>query len=97
MVNILNARLVKKNDYITRGIAGETIIVPIRNRAGDLDSIYTLNELGTSIWQLIDGKTNVNQIVEGICQDYDIAPDVALKDILDYLQSLEDAGLIEVK
>jgi hypothetical protein len=47
----------KKEDFVTREIAGETIIVPIRKQAGDLESIYTLNELGTTIWGMIDGKT----------------------------------------
>ena len=82
---------------MTREIAGETIIVPVRDRVGDLDSVYTLNELGTFIWQLLDGQTSINQIVEAICQNYDITPDEAMKDTLDFLRSLETRGLVGLK
>jgi len=53
---------VKESNFVTRCIADETIIVPIRDTVGDLDSIYTLNEVGTTIWQLIDGQTSGGEI-----------------------------------
>lgn len=90
----LNKRFVKKGNWVTREIAGETIIVPVRSHTNDLDSIYTLNELGTRIWQLLDGRANVDQIVEAVCREYDISPEEARKDTLDFLQSLEANDLI---
>jgi hypothetical protein len=85
----------RENDCVTREIAGETIIVPIRNRVGDLDSIYTLNEVGTMIWQLIDGLKSIDEIVEAIHQTYDVKPEEAAKDAVEFLTSLEQAGLIK--
>jgi hypothetical protein len=85
----------KKDDFVTREIAGETIIVPIRKQAGDLESIYTLNEVGTAIWGMIDGKTKVSQIIEAIHQDYTASPEDAAKDVAEFLQSLKEAGLIQ--
>jgi hypothetical protein len=70
---------IKQTNFVTREIAGETIVVPVRNNVGDLDSIYTLNELGTLIWQLIDGKNNVTQIIDAICGAYDVTPEEAKK------------------
>lgn len=93
-MNILTNCYVKETDFVTRDVAGETIIVPIKNNVGDLDSIYTLNEMGTLIWQLIDGKRNVSQIVEQICVAYDVTPEEAVKDAIDFLASIEKAGLI---
>jgi len=85
----------KKDDFVTREIAGETIIVPIRKQAGDLESIYTLNEVGTVIWGMIDGKTKVSKIIEAIHQDYTTSPEDAAKDVSEFLQSLKEAGLIQ--
>jgi len=90
----LNKCFVKKGDWATREIAGETIIVPVRSNTNDLDSIYTLNELATLIWQLLDSRTNVDQIVEAVCREYDISPEEARRDTLDFLQSLEADDLI---
>jgi hypothetical protein len=84
----------KENDCVTREIAGETIIVPIKGCVGDLDSIYTLNEVGTLIWQLIDGQRSIGQIVETVRETYAVEPEEATKDTFDFLGSLENAGLI---
>ena len=84
----------KEDNCVTREIAGETIIVPIKSRVGDLDSIYTLNEVGTLIWQLIDGQRNIGQIVQSVRETYDVKSEEVTKDTFDFLGSLEKAGLI---
>ena len=84
----------KEDNCVTREIAGETIIVPIKGRVGDLDSIYTLNEVGTLIWQLIDGQRNIGQIVQSVRQTYDVESEEVTRDTFDFLISLEEAGLI---
>ena len=84
----------KEANCVTREIAGETIIVPIKGRVGDLDSIYTLNEEGTLIWQLIDGRKSIGQIVQTVRQTYDVESEEVTKDAVDFLSSLEKAGLI---
>jgi hypothetical protein len=93
-MTILTNCYIKEKDFVTREIAGETIIVPVRGNVGDLNSIYTLNEIGTMIWQLIDGKKNVGQIIESICSAYEVTPEEAEGDAVDFLKSLEKAGLI---
>jgi hypothetical protein len=93
-MNISTNCYIKETDIVTRDIAGETIIVPVRSHVGDLGSIYTLNEIGTLIWQLIDCKKSVSQIVEAVCKVYDVKYEEAKNDTLDFLHSLEAAGLI---
>jgi hypothetical protein len=93
MINLTRG-YIKETNLVTRGIGGETIVVPVKSNVGDLDSIYTLNELGTMIWELIDGQKTVNQIIEEICIAYDVSPEEARKDSLEFLESLEEAGLI---
>ncbi|MFP5262058.1 MAG: PqqD family protein [Blastocatellia bacterium] len=87
-------RFVKDNRSVTRSIAGETIIVPVRSGVSDLNSIYTLNEVGTAIWQLIDGHRTAEQIVEAIADEYEVPPEQAGRDVFDYLGRLEAEGLI---
>jgi hypothetical protein len=84
----------RENDLVAREISGETIVVPVRSKAGDVDFIYTLDEVGTMIWVLLDGKTSVTQIVEAIVASFDVAPGEAAKDTVDFLAALEEAGLI---
>ena len=79
---------------MTRNIAGETLIVPIRNRVGDLDSIYTLNEDGVRVWSLVDGQTSVNQMVATISEEYEVDQATAQQDIAELLEDLANAKLI---
>ena len=94
LVTIFGKCFTRENDLVTRCIAGETIIVPVRAHVAELDSIYTLNELGSLIWGLLDGRTRVGQIAEAIYREYDVAPEEAAGDLVEFLASLEAAGLI---
>jgi hypothetical protein len=91
-MNILDTCFVKENDLVTRDVAGERIIVPIKGHVGDLEGVYTLNELGATIWQLINGQTTARELAEAV--KYDVGAAEAEKDVVDFLRSLEDAGLI---
>ena len=85
----------KKNDFVTRCITDETIIVPIRSGVGDLNSIYTLNEMGTRIWELIDGQIDVQKMAEQISSEYEVSLEEAKRDIAEFLGSLESVGLVQ--
>ena len=93
-MNILDTCFVKENDLVTRDVAGEMIIVPIKGHVGDLEGVFTLNELGAMIWQLMDGQTTVSQLMEAVQNEYDVGAAESEKDVVDFLSSLEDAGLI---
>ncbi len=91
---VLVSRLRKAEGHVTRRIAGETIIVPVRGGVGDLDSIYTLNEVGTKIWGLLDGKTGVDEIVRSIAGEHDVTEEEAARDVAEFLTELEERGLV---
>jgi|ERR1044071_2307111 hypothetical protein len=93
-MSVLDKSFVKDDNLMARNIAGETLIVPIRNSIGDLNSIYTLNEVGALIWQMIDERTRVNQIVEAVSLEYDVTKDEAAQDVIELLDSMTAEGLI---
>ena len=87
----------KKGEYVARVIAGETIVVPIRGQVGDLEAIYNLNEVGSMIWEMVDGQTPVSRIVEAVCCEFEVTPQQAEEDTLDFLKGLEAAGVVEAE
>lgn len=93
-MNDLTKCFSKKSDFETRSILGETVIAPITEGVGDLNSIYVLNELGIQIWELIDGENTIHRMIEEICNAYDVGPEEAERDAMEFLKSLEAAGLI---
>ena len=88
-------KVYKKSDSIvSRKIADEFILVPIKQNVGDLESIYTLNEVATRIWGLIDGKKKVKEIKDKIIEEFEVTPQEAEKDLTNLLEQLLAVGAI---
>jgi hypothetical protein len=91
-MNQLDRRYEKDPSIVHRNIAGETILVPIRRHVADLQSIYTLDEVGARIWELIDGHRSIEEIREAIVAEYEVTPGVAEADLIEFVQQLEAVG-----
>ena len=85
----LERRYAKNPSMVSRRIADEFILVPIRHNVGDLDSIYTLNEVGARIWELIDGNNSVREIRDRIVEEYEVDPQIAEQDMTELVTQLE--------
>jgi len=81
--------------FVTRRIGDDTIVVPLASGVGDLGSIYTLNETGAAIWQMLRAGLEVPEIAAAIGREYDVSAEEATKDILDLIAELRDAGLLD--
>ena len=89
-----NSRYAKDENVVTRKIAGETIIVPIKRTVADLKAIFTLNEMAGVIWERIDGHTSVGALISSIYREFRVAPEEVIRDVVSLLTSFEDSGLI---
>ncbi|MEW5868424.1 MAG: PqqD family protein [Chloroflexota bacterium] len=79
----------KAPDMVSRQVAGEAILVPIRRNVGDLESIYTLNETGARAWALLDGQRSLAHICEQIILEYEVGAEQAQQDLLELVSQLE--------
>ena len=82
--------------FVTRHIAGETLVIPVAGQVGDLDAIYTLNEVASTIWKTLEDPTAVRQIVDTLGGEYDVTPGQAQADVLEFLDTLAAKGLIRL-
>jgi hypothetical protein len=84
----------RSDEIVFRKIGEECILVPIRQGAGDLESIYTLNETAARIWELLDGTATGIEIRNKITEEFDVAPEEAEKDLIHHLQELASVKAI---
>lgn len=91
---MLDACPERQGEVVARVIAGETILVPVRGRKGDLDAIYNLNAVAGYIWNRIDGRTTLRQLVDGVCSEFEVAPETAEADTRQFVAALREAGLV---
>lgn len=80
---------------VSREIAGEVILVPIRNNVGDLESIYTLNETAATVWASLDGQTPLTAILDLIVADYEVEVQEAQADLCDLIEQLTAIGAVK--
>ena len=88
--------LVRSQSVVARLIAGETLIVPIRGKVGDLASIYSFNGTGTLIWKLLETPKTVKQLAEAIANEYDVVEDHAERDVAAFVGEMKAVGLVDV-
>jgi hypothetical protein len=79
---------------VTRKTGNEYVLVPVANNIADMDSVYTLNESGAFIWELIDGKRNVEEIISAVTDEFDTDGETARADVLSFLENLKDYLII---
>ncbi len=89
------AQLLRKNgDAVTRTIAGETLLVPIRGRLADLRQIFSLNPVAAHVWESIDGAHDISGLAHEVAAVFDVDREQAVSDVRVFVRQLVDAGLV---
>ncbi len=88
-----NSRYVARGTAIAaRALGDEMMIMSATN-----STLFTLNEIASVIWAAADGVTPLDQIVANkICTQYDITPELALKDAETLVEDLAGHGILLV-
>ncbi len=85
----MTVRYARNPDFIFREIAGEMILVPVRATNGPKGSVFTLNEVGAAVWNLLDGQKTVRDIRDGIVERFEVEPEQAETDVREFIARLE--------
>ena len=80
---------------VTRKTGNEYVLVPVANNIADMTSVYTLNETGAFIWELIDGKKSVEEIIEAVIDKYDVDREKATKDVFSLIDDMKNYLIIQ--
>jgi hypothetical protein len=87
---------VRSSSVVARVVAGETLIVPIRSKVGDLASIYSFNGTGTLIWKLLETPKTVTELSMAVAKEYDVDSAQAERDVASFVGEMKAVGLVEV-
>jgi len=88
-------RYVRSRSVVSRVIAEETLIVPVRRGVGDLASIYSLNPVASAIWSVLSEPRTNNEIVQLLEQEFDAPAETVVSDVEAFLSEMSTAGLVE--
>ena len=88
----MNSKLfvARSNAIAARVLGTETMVMSATD-----STLFTLDEVATAIWESADGATPLEEIVANkICSQYDITPEIALKDAEGLVEELAEHGLL---
>jgi coenzyme PQQ biosynthesis protein PqqD len=85
----LDAVYLPSEDIVAREIEGEIVIIPLVSGIGDMeDELYTLNETARAIWERLDGKRRLREVVREISSEFDAPDDEIEKDVMGFLEEM---------
>ena len=82
-------------DFFITELSGGHILVPVGNAAVDFNSIVSLNDMGQTIWNMLENETTAEEILKNILAEYDVSEEKARADIDKFIAKLRENGCIE--
>ena len=78
-------------NQVSSDLDGESVILDLAS-----GKYYGLDEVGAFIWKLMQTPIQVQALRDALLAEYDVTPEDCAQDVLDLLQQLQTAGLVEV-
>jgi hypothetical protein len=88
---VLHQIVARSPDTVSRIIGEEAVII-----LPELGELKVVNEVGARLWNLVDGQKTVADLVDIICEEYDVDHDRGKQDVLNFLQQMIDKRILIV-
>ncbi len=85
-----------KSECKLREMAGEWVVISLGRSTVDLTRIITLNTTSRLLWQELGSREfTLEDVVDILCQNFEVDADVARRDAQVWLEKLSKAELLE--
>lgn len=82
--------LSRSSSAVVRKTGSDCVLVPVASNIADMNSVFILNETGIFIWEHIDGKRSVDEIIVALTDEYDIDTATARSDTMAFIENIKD-------
>ncbi|MEM5769790.1 MAG: lasso peptide biosynthesis PqqD family chaperone [Bacillota bacterium] len=83
--------VVQNPGLVAADMDGEKVMLNIEK-----GKYYGLDAIGSRIWELIEQPHTVQEVVEALLKEYDVEEATCRQDVLEYLNTLHEQGLVEL-
>ena len=87
-----NKKYCLKPGYVLREIAGEHLAIPVT--AENSSDIVVLNPVSAILWTELEGGRTIKELTDKICENFDITPDEAQADIVEFVNYLVEKNVV---
>ena len=83
-----------KQGFVLSEVAGQYIVVAVGKNTKTFNKMINLNESSAFIWKLLEKGAELDSIVDEMAKEYDADKDTLKRDITDFIDKLDKAGLL---
>ncbi len=84
-----------EKEFVLREIAGDYIIIPTGSTVLEFNGLITVNEVGVTLWKMLQEDVTMEQLIQGVLNEYDVEEAVAKEDIREFLETLSKGGILK--
>jgi len=81
-------------EFVLREIAGDYVIIPTGQTVLEFNGLITVNEVGVSLWNMLQNEVTEDDLVAGILAEYEVEEDVAREDIREFIETLVSGNIL---
>ena len=82
-------------EFIITDVGDDHVLVPVGKAAVNFNAIISLNDMGQTIWNMLENETSAEEILKNILAEYEVSEAQAKADIDSFLAKLIENGAIE--
>lgn len=87
----LNAKFIQSKKIDATDLDGEKVMMNL-----DLGKYFSLNSVGSKIWEIIECETSINEIVDNLLKEYDVDRKTCEESVVKFLERLKNEDLITI-
>lgn len=84
-----------KKGFVVRVVGGEHVVVPVGELSKTFHGMINLNGTGAFFWNFFTQDHTVEEGVEALCAEYDVAEERAREDVERFAQIITANGFTE--
>ncbi len=88
----LNSKITFADTVFAQEVDGEMVLLDMNS-----ENYFGLDSVGTDIWQAIQENNNLKDVLHILLNQYEVDEDILKRDILLFVEKLQESGLVEVK
>ena len=87
----LNQKVTFAETVFAQEVDGEMVLLDMNS-----EEYFGLDSVGTDIWQAIEEKRRLKNVLEVLLTQYDVEEEVLKSDLIAFVEKLQERGFVEV-
>ena len=87
----LKSKVTFADTVFAQEVDGEMVLLDMNS-----ENYFGLDAVGTDIWQAMQEKETLQEVLGALLEQYEVKEDILKKDLFTFVEKLKESGLIEV-